>query len=393
MKPARTATAPIATTNAPTAWTAVHVAAIADQPQPSPGLIGAGDAQRILPDLLLWDMWPLQRADGAIAPVNGGSLWMVLAAPDRGDPVLRHFEAKIRLLHLDAGGWHDLGDMLPGGLGDFEREWSGSALLEDGVVTLYFTAAGYAAHPGGFQQRLVETTGTLQPDGRITGWTAVHESITADGSVYLPADRHEGAPGTVKAFRDPAFFIDPADGARYLVFTASLAASDSAFNGAIGLARQDATGAWQLQAPVIHADTLNNELERAQIIAHQGRYYAFWSTQRSVFAPDGPSGPTGFYGMVADAVSGPWRPINGTGLVIGNPEAEPMQAYSWFASTELLVCSFVDHWALDGRDPATSAYVAAESFGGTPAPMVQIALDGDTSRIVESFAMDRLHAR
>ncbi|MDM7955918.1 glycoside hydrolase family 68 protein [Blastomonas sp.] len=376
-----------------TAWTAAHIAAIADQPMPAMGLIGEAEAARILPDLLLWDMWPLQMPDGRLAPVNAGSLWMVLAAHDRGDPILRHFEAKIRLLHLDATGWHDLGDMLPQGLGDHEREWSGSAVLEDGIVTLYFTAAGYADTPGGFQQRLVETTGTLEADGRITGWTAVRECFAADGTVYLPADRHDGAPGTVKAFRDPAFFIDPEDGARYLAFTASLAASDSAFNGAVGLARMEQSGRWQLLPPVVHADTLNNELERAQIIAHQGLYYVFWSTQRSVFAPDGPSGPTGFYGMVAQTLSGPWRPLNGTGLVIANPEIEPMQAFSWYVSAELLVCSFVDHWGLGGRDPAQSAFTTAETFAGTPAPMVRIALDGETSRIVESFPMDRLHAR
>lgn len=376
-----------------TAWTAAHVTAIADQPLPAPGLIGEAEAARILPDLLLWDMWPLQQADGSMAQVNGGTVWMVLAAPDRSDPALRHFEAKIRLLHLDAAGWHDLGDLLPPGLGDHEREWSGSAVLEGDRVTLYFTAAGLAKRPGGYQQRLVETTGTLHSDGRITGWTPVREIFAADGAMYLVADRHDGAPGTVKAFRDPAFFIDPADGARYIVFTATLAASTAAYNGAIGLARQDAEGSWQLLPPIMHADTLNNELERAQIVAHQGLYYVFWSTQRSVFAPDGPSGPTGFYGMVAEQLCGPWRPLNGTGLVIANPDAEPMQAFSWFASAELLVCSFVDHWGLKGRNPAENAFVAAETFGATPAPMVRIALDGDTSRIVESFAMDQLHAR
>lgn len=103
--------------------------------------------------------------------------------------------------------------------------------------------------------------------------------------------------------------------------------------------------------------------------------------------------PTGFYGMVAEQLCGPWRPLNGTGLVIANPDAEPMQAFSWFASAELLVCSFVDHWGLKGRNPAENAFVAAETFGATPAPMVRIALGGDTSRIVESFAMDQLHAR
>ena len=69
-----------------------------------------------------------------------------------------------------------------------------------------------------------------------------------------------------------------------------------------------------------------------------------------------------------------------------------MQAYSWFATADLYVCSFVDHWGLNGRRPTDSAFIAAETFGGTPAPMVRIALDGDRAHIVESLAMERLHA-
>ena len=45
-----------------------------------------------------WDMWPVQAADGMMADIAGREMWMVLSAPDRGDPALRHFEAKIRWL-------------------------------------------------------------------------------------------------------------------------------------------------------------------------------------------------------------------------------------------------------------------------------------------------------
>jgi len=375
-----------------TAWCAAHVAAIDPAAMPVVPRITAGDVAPVLPGLLLWDMWPLQTADGAVAPVAGGSLWMALAAPDRGDPALRHFEARIRLLHLSAAaGWCDLGNALPDGLGDYEREWSGSARLDGDRVTLHFTAAGRRDRPGGYQQRLVVTSGRIDAEGRIQGWTDPVASLAEGAGAYMRVDAQHGEPGKIKAFRDPSFFRDPADGAEYLAFTGSLAGSASAYNGAFGLARRDAAGLWQPLPPPIQAEGLNNELERAHIVRHDGRYYAFWSTQRSVFDPAGPVGPTGLYAMVAERVTGPYRPLNGTGLVLANPPAEPFQTYSWFVTPDLDVISFVDHWGLEGRHPADDPALAASSFGGVPAPVVRIALDGATSRVLDSRPMIRFH--
>jgi levansucrase len=79
------------------------------------------------------------------------------------------------------------------------------------------------------------------------------------GEYYMPANAHEGAPGTIKAFRDPAYFRDPADGTEYFTFTGSLAGTDSAFNGAFGLARRDQSG-WVLAPPCLHSMGVNNGL-------------------------------------------------------------------------------------------------------------------------------------
>lgn len=68
--------------------------------------------------------------------------------------------------------------------------------------------------------------------------------------------------------------------------------------------------------------------------------------------------------MVADSMQGPWRPLNGSGLVLANPADRPFQTYSWFVDASLTVCSFVDMLP-DG------------SFGGVPAPLLQLELDGD----------------
>lgn len=344
------------------AWTPAHAAAIDPRAAATVPALGAlarpaGGASRYY-----WDMWPLQLADGTIARLGGREYWMALSAPDRGDPGQRHFEASIRWLERRGEDWTDRGPVLPPAAAPYEREWAGSALLDAGRVTLFFTGAGVAGRPGGYQQSLYEASAPVLDDGSLGQWSGPILSVSAAAGPYAAADAHDGEPGRIKAFRDPAFFRDPATGTDYLVFTASLADSDSPFNGAVGLARRDDSG-WSLLAPLIHADGLNNELERAHVVARDGLYYLFWVTQRATFSPDGPAGPTGLYGMVSESLDGPWEPLNGSGLVLANHPADPSLTYSWFVTAEGLVSSFVD--APEGA-----------GFGGMPAPLLQLRFDG-----------------
>ncbi len=347
------------------AWTSEHVRKLA----PGEGAVVAPAAADTHPGLdagrLYWDMWPVQDRHGYQAVIAGRELWMVLTAPDRGDPALRHFEAKIHLLERREGQWHDLGPALPAHPVPYEREWAGSALFDAGVVTLFFTAAGSSERAGGYSQELWSAHASIGADGLPQEWSKPAPLVEHYGKHYMPADAHDGAPGEIKAFRDPAYFRDPADGTEYLAFTASLAGSPSAFNGAFGLARKGASG-WVLAPPCLHAEGVNNELERAHLVFHGKQYYAFWSTQTATFAPDLRHAPGGLYGMVADSMAGPWRPLNGTGLVLANPADRPLQTYSWFVDADLRVCSFVDMLP-DG------------SFGGVPAPLLQMALGGDSA--------------
>jgi len=351
-----------------TAWSADHVRRIAPGTSVPIPAIAARDLPRLEPGRLYWDMWPVQDAAGHRVRIAGREWWMALTAPDRGDPALRHFEAKIHLIVRDADRWIDRGPVLPDATVPYEREWAGSALLDDGTLTLFFTAAGRAARAGGYGQELWEASARLGADGLPGEWSVPAPSVTGYGPHYMPADAHEGEAGKIKAFRDPAWFRDPADGTEYLAFTASLAGSDSAYNGAFGLARRGVAG-WELMPPPITADGVNNELERAHLVFHQGRYYAFWSTQSATFAPELRHAPNGLYGMVADRLAGPWRPLNGTGLVLANPPEAPFQTYSWYVDASLTVCSFVD--VLPGG-----------GFGGVPAPLLQLALEGDTSTLL-----------
>jgi len=365
-------------------WSAHAVAAIADKPFATMPLIDRTAVVPILPGFDLWDYWPVQELDGRTARIAGGTLHMLLSAPILPDPDALHALARLRLMHQTVAGWRDLGPVLPEGLAPGSREWSGSATVSAAHdrITLYFTAAGHRGEAEvTFVQRLFECSAALTITGGLPGlgeWTAPVESVVADGAVYTRDMAGGGAIGTIKAFRDPAWFRDPAEGAEYLVFAASLAASTSPWNGAVGLAKRE-HGHWMLCPPPITADGLNNELERPHIVYHGGLYYCFWSTQRKVFAKPGPAGPNGLYGMVAEAMTGPWRPLNETGLVFANPAEAPIQAYSWQVLHDLSVISFVDRPGLAGEP--VEADLARRHFGGTPAQPVQLALSGTSARL------------
>jgi len=269
-------------------------------------------------------------------------------------------------------------------MGPGSREWAGSAIVSPAhdALTLYFTAAGHHGEAAlSFDQRLFETSAPLSVTGGVPvigAWAAPLESLAADGVVYTSDMAGGGAIGTIKAFRDPAWFRDPADGEDHLLFTASLAGSRSPWNGAIGIAHRR-EGRWELGTPLISADGVNNELERPHIVVHAGRYYCFWSTQQKVFAADGPAGPNGLYGMVAERLTGPWRPLNGTGLVCANPIDAPIQAYSWLVLDDLSILSFIDRPGL--RAEPCDAQLARRHFAGTPASIARLALDGDQARL------------
>lgn len=341
-------------------------------------LIEAPDAGPILPGIDLWDSWPLAHENGDTVRIDGREYWFFLSAPCFPDPGQRHDAARIRLASLGNDGWRDHGEALPRELSPGTREWAGSAVLHDDLVTvsLFFTAAGRHGAGHSFEQRLFAASGKFGVDGPGQ-WQKPEEVVHADGSRYLIAAEAEGRPGMIKAFRDPAWFRDPATGLRHLLFTASAGWSEDEYNGVVGLATLDASGTWQLGNPLIEAVGVNNELERPHIVVRGHRYYLFWSTQRRTFAPDGPSGPNGLYAMVADRLGGPYRPVNGSGLVAGNPASEPTQGYSWWVTGEGQVWSFIDHWGMQGRSFNDHPELLREQFGGTPAPVFTLEFDGD----------------
>lgn len=329
-------------------------------------------------------MWPVQETDGSPVVVAGRELWMTLAAPAVGHPEERHDRARLRLLGKDGGGWTDLGHVFTDGASPGGREWSGSAIRRpDGTLSVFYTAVGRRgeARPT-YAQRVVEARARLVTEhGRVRlGRAAEHrEILRPDGVEYLPADDVGGGPGRIRAFRDPAWFRDPADGREHLLVAASVAWRDR-FVGAVALASRR-SGRWTLRPPLLVADGISQEIERPHVVVRGSRYYLFVSAQRHSFRPPG-SAPTGLYGFVAPALTGPYTPLNGSGLVAGNPPAEPDRAYAWLVLPDLRVVSFLNYRSAGGPDPMRAgAAEARAAFGGTFAPVFRLTLDGTRTTV------------
>lgn len=346
--------------------------------EPEIALVTAADAAPILPGIDLWDNWPLTHEDGRTVIHNGRQYWFMLSAPVFPDPGQRHDAARIRLVSLGADGWCDHGNALADNSGPGSREWAGSAVLHDDgeSVTLFFTAAGRLGEAHSFEQRLFAVKGRLGDHGPGDFGTP-EEIVAADGVRYVIARESDGRPGLIKGFRDPAWFRDPVTAKDHILFTGSAAWSDDEFNGLVGIATLQEDGTWQLGDPLIEAIGVNNELERPHVVARDGRYYLFWSTQRRTFSPHALAGPNGLYAAVAERIEGPWLPVNGSGLVAGNPASEPTQGYSWWVTGSGEVWSFIDHWGMQGRSFEDHPELLRGQFGGTPAPTFRLHFAGD----------------
>ena len=232
-----------------TAWTQDHLDLL------RPGAVGQlavivdSDIVPVVEGIDIWDSWPIRNPDGSVADVCGQVVWIALAAPSVGDPGLRHDIARQRAFALnDDGTFTDLGLVFDVNNPLGARRWAGSTVLDGDRLSAYYTAVGIAdAEPSGFRQRPAVATATLSCQHghlRFDDWSDHVEVLQPDPRWYDNVDQIDGAPGFIKAFRDPFPFIDPATGTEYLFLTASLSPerSTSEFNGAIGIAHAPAAG-------------------------------------------------------------------------------------------------------------------------------------------------------
>lgn len=392
-------------------------------------------APRVSPDFPVisnemwqWDTWPLTKLDMNTATYDGWHIIFSLTCQPRPFFDDRHWHARIGYYYSrDAKSWRYGGDLFPPGTAFGSRQWAGSTQLVGDKVYAFYTACGHrraGAHPkdddkvspvytasgaynrrGGHPrdelQRLAMATGRIHADKTHVWFTFQDHRIIAeaDGKLYQTLEQSLEGP-IIYAFRDPFVFRDPRDGKIHLLFegnTGGIAgtyqctkrdlgdlppghkvpADAKYYTGNIGLATadDDSMEHWRLQPPLLSANCVNFQTERPHLVIRDGTYYLFTISHKRTYAP-GLNGPDGLYGFVGSSLRGNYQPLNGSALVLGNPDDAPTQQYSHYVMPNGLVESFID---------AVPTADGESRFGGTLARTLVLSLQGNTTRLAEQL--------
>ncbi|MFD8236211.1 glycoside hydrolase family 68 protein [Streptomyces sp. NPDC059696] len=366
-------------------------------------------APRVSPDfpvmtdkVWVWDTWPLTKLDTRTATYKGWHVIFSLTAPRSVPFGDRHWYAKIGYFYSrDAKSWKYGGDLFRPGTSFGSREWAGSTALIGDKVQSFYTASGRdngGVDPSDALQRLAQATGRIHADKNRVWFSGFqdHRIIAqADGKLYQTLEQSQQGP-IIYAFRDPFVFRDPRDRRVHLLFEGNtggtagtyrctdrdigdvpagheVPADAKYYTGNIGLATADGDRMenWKLQPPLLSANCVNQQTERPHLVIRGGRYYLFTISHKFTFAP-GLSGWDGLYGFVGPGLRGGYRPLNGSALVLGNPEDAPTQQYSHYVMPNGLVESFID--TVPTADGGTR-------FGGTLARTLVLSLKDDRTRL------------
>lgn len=394
-------------------------------------------------DLDVWDSWPLQNADGTAANYQGYNIVFALAGdPKNGnDTSIYLFYQKIGETSIDS--WKNAGRVFKDSdkfvLNDPHlkyqtQEWSGSATLtSDGKVRLFYTDFSGAPEDGGTgSSNQVLTTAQVnlsQPDAdalKIDG-VSDHKSIFdgGDGTIYQNVqqfiDEGKWSSGDNHTLRDPHYVEE--DGHKYLVFEANTGTEDgyqgdeSLFNKAfyggseaffqtekdkllIGSKKHDASlanGALgiielnddytlkKVMKPLITSNTVTDEIERANVFKMGGKWYLFTDSRGSKMTIDG-IGANDVYmlGFVSDSLTGPYKPLNGSGLVLqmGLDPNDLTFTYSHFAVPQA-----------DGNNVVITSYMTNRGFytdhHATFAPSFLLNIKGTKTSVVPNSILSQ----
>lgn len=360
-------------------------------------------------EVWIWDTWPLTNQDMKPVTYKGWHIIFSLTAPRDiafGD---RHWASKIGYFYSrDGQDWTYGGDVFPAGSSLGGREWAGSTLITQGNhLEAFYTASGHdgSTNQNDALQRLAHASGQIRADKNGVSFTGFddHEIIAeADGEMYQTLEQSQSGP-IIYAFRDPFVFRNPEDGQTYALFEGNnggeagshtcdpkeigdvpadhVVPEDSKYyTGNIGLMKLTSTGGndysdWELLPPLLSAECTNQQTERPHLVVKDGQYYLWTISHKFTFAP-GLDGPDGLYGFVGDGLRSDYQALNGSGLVLGNPEEAPKQNYSDYVMPNLLVESFIDTLPTAG---------GGEKFGGTLAPTLGLDIDGDQTALAEEY--------
>lgn len=376
-----------------TYWTSGQVAAVKRGPDNTIPPFRARDYPAIYPDHYGWDFWPVVSRDNRTAMIEGRLVMMSLAVPRSTNPEERHTSARIRFAESADGGetWRDGGFVFEGGpppIGAWQ--WSAHALYDADArkLHMFYSAveANYAGEAASPQVIAYASADVALIDGalRFRNWSRHRILLQPDDAFFYGRYEGKDQKDLLMSFRDPWVYVDAQQNLAYMVFSGRMATRLQTMNGQIGLAvapADDLTN-WRLLPPILAAPGVSGELEIPQLVKHDGAYLLFIATQKRTFNKQH-NAPNGLYGWTSANIHGPWRALNGTGLVAANPPEQPLGLYAYKVTPELQVLTFIDtpgtrDETLEGKD---SAWMK-ENWIGTLGPVLSIAVEGRRARLL-----------
>jgi levansucrase len=388
----------------------------------------------------VWDSWVLRNRDTSLAQVNGYYALFSLIAPRSLAPEERHSNARIGYWYSQDGrNWTFAGRVFPEEDSLGSRQWSGGALYDKGNLYLFYTAVGRKGEPEvRFEQRIAVAKAKIVTNAEgmsFTNWTPHQIIVEPEGvhyqteiqSNYTPegivepepgpsSDPADGSHNIIYSFRDPWFFEDPVDGKSYLLFAASTPGttqektctideignvpnSDNIkpgvadYSGSVGVAvapDPDNLFVWKRLPSIFSAECVNQQLELPRFVFKDGKYYLFIASHNFTFPKDlRNTGLDALYGFVSDSLNGKYTPLNESGLVLGNPEDNPIQTFAWVVLPNEVVLSFMNYTNLGEVSPERLSQQSIEfqrdRFGGTLAPTIQIEISGVKTKVIREL--------
>lgn len=390
-------------------------------------------------DLDVWDSWPLQNADGTVANYNGYQISFALA----GDPK-KGWDTFIYLFYKKAGdnsidAWKNAGRVFKDSdkyvsndpiLNNQAEEWSGSATLtSDGEVRLFYTNRhGWDPAHGFFGKQTLTTAqiNVSKPDAdtlKVDGVEDLKSIFDGDGKFYQNVQQAfgEGDYSDNHTLRDPHYVED--NGHKYLVFESNTGTDDgyqgeeSFFNkayyggsqvffqaeknkllqspqkdlaklanGSLGIIElnNDYT-LKKVMKPLIASNTVTDEIERANVFELNGKWYLFTDSRGSKMTIDGISAADVYMlGYVADSLTGPYKPLNGSGLVLqmGLDPKDVTWTYSHFAVPQA-----------EGNNVVITSYMTNrgyfEDHRSTFAPSFLLNIKGSKTSVVKDSILEQ----
>ncbi|MCT4375939.1 glycoside hydrolase family 68 protein [Leuconostoc suionicum] len=381
-------------------------------------------------DLDVWDSWALQDAKtGAVANYHGYNIVFALAGYPKEDN-----DQHIYMLYTNYGdtalnNWKNAGPVFGFNAKWNEQQWSGSATVnDDDSIQLFYTKTD---QPNTIQRLSTANLSMTYTDTEVyvAKVNDDHVLFAGDGEYYQTLQQWLDAgyytTGDNFTMRDP--HVIEVDGERYLAFEANTGTqnyqSDTAVenmdyyggtdefnaqaktdtlnnpdklklskkaNGAIGLVRltkdQNNPTVAQVYSPLLAANGITDEIERANIVPLNGKYYLFTDTRlsKSVVPTADFNINVGMMGYVSDSLFGPYTPLNGSGSVITGTQlfTSRTDTYSYYAvpveghSDLLLVTSYMSNRNEKAGTGMNSTF--APSF------LIQISADGMSTKVLDT---------